>query len=108
MRLTIAGFHGHIAGSYEDEEGKLVVDLTVASDNVFFFFPPDTPAGETASTLQQRNKLVSDTYRWVFDPKASLSHIRICDVCAHQCYSHRRTQESNQRVSLASTASSQG
>jgi carotenoid cleavage dioxygenase len=71
--LTCEGFHGHIAGSYEDEEGKLVVDLTVASDNVFFFFPPDTPANDgTASTLQQRNKLVSDTYRWVFDPKASL------------------------------------
>ncbi|KAF2178987.1 9-cis-epoxycarotenoid dioxygenase-like protein [Zopfia rhizophila CBS 207.26] len=62
------GFHGHVAGSYEDEEGKIVVDLTVASDNVFFFFPPDKPDG-IPNTLTQRNKLVSDTYRWVFDPK---------------------------------------
>ncbi|KAF2016392.1 lignostilbene-alpha,beta-dioxygenase isozyme III [Aaosphaeria arxii CBS 175.79] len=63
------GFHGHVAGSYEDEEGKIVVDLTVASDNVFFFFPPDNPT-PTPTTLLQRNKLISDTYRWKFDPKA--------------------------------------
>jgi carotenoid cleavage dioxygenase-like enzyme len=61
------GFHGHVAGSYEDSEGKIVVDLTIASDNVFFFFPPDSQAN-TPTTLLQRNKLVSDTYRWVFDP----------------------------------------
>jgi carotenoid cleavage dioxygenase-like enzyme len=46
-----------------------VVDLTVASDNVFYFFPPDAQAN-TPTTLLQRNKLVSDMYRWVFDPKA--------------------------------------
>jgi carotenoid cleavage dioxygenase-like enzyme len=63
-----ACFHGHVAGSYEDEEGKIVVDLTIASDNVFFFFPPDAQAN-TPTTLLQRNKLVSDMYRWVFDPK---------------------------------------
>jgi hypothetical protein len=46
------------------------VDLTVASDNVFFFFPPDDPNKPPGSTtLLQRNQLVSDTYRWVFDPK---------------------------------------
>ncbi|OAL01934.1 carotenoid oxygenase [Phaeosphaeriaceae sp. SRC1lsM3a] len=63
------GFHGHVAGSYEDENGKIIVDLTVASDNVFFFFPPDSQAN-TPTTLLQRNKLVSDMYRWSFDPKA--------------------------------------
>jgi carotenoid cleavage dioxygenase len=64
------GFHGHIAGSYELPDGKLVVDLTTASDNVFFFFPPDTAAGQpiTQPTIAQRQKLVSDTYRWIFDP----------------------------------------
>tara|TARA_R110002003_G_scaffold141_22_gene13025 strand:- start:2268 stop:3068 length:801 start_codon:yes stop_codon:yes gene_type:complete len=62
------GFHGHVAGSYEDEDGKIVVDLTIASDNVFFFFPPDAQAN-TPTTLLQRNKLVSDTYRWIFDPE---------------------------------------
>ncbi|KAI4958744.1 hypothetical protein J4E86_004349 [Alternaria arbusti] len=62
------GFHGHVAGSYEDSSGHIVVDLTIASDNVFFFFPPDSQAN-TPTTLLQRNKLVSDTYRWVFDPK---------------------------------------
>ncbi|KAI4631394.1 hypothetical protein J4E83_002925 [Alternaria metachromatica] len=61
-------FHGHVAGSYEDSSGNIVVDLTIASDNVFFFFPPDSQA-DTPTTLLQRNKLVSDTYRWVFDPK---------------------------------------
>ncbi|KAF2710973.1 9-cis-epoxycarotenoid dioxygenase-like protein [Pleomassaria siparia CBS 279.74] len=69
------GFHGHVAGSYEDDTGKIVVDLSIASDNVFFFFPPEilTP---TPTTLLQRNKLVSDTYRWVFDPK-SPTHTRV-------------------------------
>ena len=66
--LTLKGFHGHVAGSYEDSDGNIVCDLTVASDNVFFFFPPDTPT-PTPTTLLQRNKLVSDTYRWIFDPK---------------------------------------
>lgn len=66
--MQIIGFHGHVAGSYEDSDGKIVVDLTVASDNVFYFFPPDSHAA-TPTTLHQRNKLVSDTYRWVFDPK---------------------------------------
>lgn len=67
--LIFLGFHGHVAGSYEDATGKIVVDLSIASDNVFFFFPPETPT-PTPTTLLQRNKLVSDTYRWVFDPKA--------------------------------------
>ncbi|XP_014558060.1 hypothetical protein COCVIDRAFT_25416 [Bipolaris victoriae FI3] len=70
------GFHGHIAGSYEDASGKIVVDLTIASDNVFFFFPPDPPPPSTPSTLQQRNKLVSDTYRWIFDPNTP-THTRV-------------------------------
>ncbi|PSN67784.1 carotenoid oxygenase [Corynespora cassiicola Philippines] len=63
------GFHGHVAGSFETPDGKIVCDLTVASDNVFFFFPPDSPT-PTPTSLLQRNKLVSDTYRWIFDPKA--------------------------------------
>jgi len=66
-KLTDTGFHGHIAGSYEDSNGKIVVDLTIASDNVFYFFPPDSQAN-TPTTLLQRNALVSDTYRWIFDP----------------------------------------
>ncbi|KAK0118128.1 hypothetical protein ONS95_012434 [Cadophora gregata] len=67
------GFHGHVAGCYENSSGHIVFDLTVASDNVFFFFPPeDTPP----ETLQQRNKLVSNTYRWIFDPK-SKSNTRV-------------------------------
>ncbi|KAJ5041492.1 lignostilbene-alpha,beta-dioxygenase isozyme III [Bipolaris maydis] len=70
------GFHGHIAGSYETPDDKIVVDLTIASDNVFFFFPPDPAPPSTPSTLQQRNKLVSDTYRWIFDPKTP-THTRV-------------------------------
>lgn len=62
------GFHGHVAGSYEDSSGNIVVDLTIASDNVFYFFPPDSQEN-TPATLLQRNKLISDTYRWIFDPK---------------------------------------
>ncbi|TVY82145.1 Lignostilbene-alpha,beta-dioxygenase isozyme III, partial [Lachnellula suecica] len=59
-------FHGHIAGCYENEDGHIVFDLTVATDNVFFWFPPDNAPRET---LAKRNALVSDTYRWIFDPK---------------------------------------
>ncbi|KAH8594123.1 carotenoid oxygenase [Bisporella sp. PMI_857] len=58
------GFHGHVAGSYE-ENGKIVIDLGVANGNVFFFFPPeDAEPGRVA----QRNKLNSPMTRWVFDP----------------------------------------
>ncbi|KAH6711459.1 9-cis-epoxycarotenoid dioxygenase-like protein [Leptodontidium sp. MPI-SDFR-AT-0119] len=61
------GFHGHVAGCYENSDGHIVFDLTIASDNVFFFFPPlNTPP----STLPQRNKLTSPTYRWIFDPSS--------------------------------------
>ncbi|KAK7890454.1 transcriptional regulatory protein rco1 [Exophiala xenobiotica] len=60
-------FHGHIAGCYENEEGHIVFDLTVADGNVFFFFPP---VDEEEAPLMKRNKLSSPTCRWVFDPKA--------------------------------------
>lgn len=56
-----------MAGCYENEDGHIVFDLTVATDNVFFWFPPDDAPRET---LAKRNSLVSDTYRWIFDPKS--------------------------------------
>ncbi|VTT79111.1 unnamed protein product [Fusarium fujikuroi] len=62
-----SAFHGHVAGCYENEDGNIVFDLTVADGNVFFFFPPeDTPAG----TVAKRNRLNSPTKRWVFNPKS--------------------------------------
>ncbi|KIX09775.1 uncharacterized protein Z518_00856 [Rhinocladiella mackenziei CBS 650.93] len=60
------GFHGHIAGCYENEVGHIVYDLTVADGNVFFFFPP---LDEKEAPLAKRNQLRSPTCRWVFDPK---------------------------------------
>jgi carotenoid cleavage dioxygenase-like enzyme len=42
---------------------------------VFFFFPPESTK-PTPTTLLQRNKLVSDTYRWTFDPKLP-THTRV-------------------------------
>jgi carotenoid cleavage dioxygenase-like enzyme len=66
-----SGFHGHFAGSYEDEDGNIVADLTVATGNVFVWFPPDpkvTPPGSFKPP--ERNELKSPTTRWVFDPKA--------------------------------------
>ncbi|QKX54962.1 uncharacterized protein TRUGW13939_02052 [Talaromyces rugulosus] len=60
------GFHGHVAGCYENEEGHVVFDLTVADGNVFFFFPPEN---QVASDLGTRNQLQSATHRWIFDPK---------------------------------------
>lgn len=72
--IIYAGFHGHVAGCYENEEGQVVFDLTVADGNVFFFFPPD---GQDASTLNARNRLQSITHRWVFDPKGKTgSHVK--------------------------------
>ncbi|KIW79913.1 hypothetical protein Z517_06528 [Fonsecaea pedrosoi CBS 271.37] len=61
------GFHGHIAGCYENEDGHIVFDLTVADGNVFFFFPP---LGEAEGPLAKRNQLSSPTTRWIFDPRA--------------------------------------
>ncbi|KAI2630762.1 carotenoid oxygenase [Hypoxylon sp. NC1633] len=60
------GFHGHVAGCYENEDGHIVFDLTVADGNVFFWFPPD---GEKPD-LPGRSRLSSPTCRWVFDPAA--------------------------------------
>ncbi|KAI1367780.1 carotenoid oxygenase [Xylaria arbuscula] len=60
------GFHGHVAGCYENEEGQVVFDLTVADGNVFFWFPPE---GESPD-FNQRARLSSPTCRWIFDPKA--------------------------------------
>ncbi|EMC96623.1 hypothetical protein BAUCODRAFT_24360 [Baudoinia panamericana UAMH 10762] len=60
-------FHGHTAGCYEDENGDIVFDLTVADGNVFFFFPPEATA---PGSVLKRNKLKSETCRWVLDPKA--------------------------------------
>ncbi|CAI6328985.1 unnamed protein product [Periconia digitata] len=71
------GFHGHIAGAYETPDNKIIIDLTVASSNVFYFFPPDNvPTSPTPTSLPQRNKLISDTYRWTLDPSAP-THTRI-------------------------------
>ncbi|KKY25334.1 putative 9-cis-epoxycarotenoid dioxygenase [Phaeomoniella chlamydospora] len=61
------GFQGHIAGCYENEEGHVVVDLTMADGNVFFWFPPDE---EDAGQMTKRNQLTSPTCRWILDPKA--------------------------------------
>ncbi|KAI1406709.1 carotenoid oxygenase [Hypoxylon fuscum] len=60
------GFHGHVAGCYENEDGHVVFDLTVADGNVFFWFPPDGEQPDFA----KRSRLSSPTCRWVFDPKA--------------------------------------
>ena len=53
-----------MAGCYENEDGNIVFDLTVADGNVFFFFPPDSQA---SGSVAKRNKLRSPTYRWIFD-----------------------------------------
>lgn len=67
LLTNVPGFHGHIAGCYENEQGHVVVDLTVADGNVFFWWPPDPhPKGEMAA----RNKLSSPTTRWILNPKA--------------------------------------
>ena len=61
------GFHGHVAGCYENEDGHVVFDLTVADGNVFFFFPAENEAPQPPS---KRNALKSPLTRWVFDPSA--------------------------------------
>ncbi|KAH7159475.1 carotenoid oxygenase [Dactylonectria estremocensis] len=64
------GFHGHVAGAYEDENGHIVCDLTVADGNVFFWWPPENLGPHISQAAGARQKLVSDTFRWVFDPKS--------------------------------------
>lgn len=63
----LQGFQGHIAGCYENEDGHVVVDLTVADGNVFFWWPPEE---EEPGEMHKRNQLSSPTTRWVLDPKA--------------------------------------
>ena len=45
-----------------------MVDLTVADGNVFFWWPPDD-GGKTDASKNVRQQLMSDTFRWVLDPK---------------------------------------
>ena len=59
-----------MAGAYENEAGHIVCDLTVADGNVFFWWPPDHGDGD-APVPTRPAKLISDTYRWEFDPKAT-------------------------------------
>ncbi|KAK4098472.1 carotenoid oxygenase [Parathielavia hyrcaniae] len=73
------GFHGHVAGCYELPSGEVVLDLTVADGNVFFFFPPDD-AITPPEGVAKRNKLSSPTVRWIFDPKAKKSTIRTAEA----------------------------
>ncbi|KAI0128747.1 carotenoid oxygenase [Xylariales sp. AK1849] len=67
------GFQGHVAGCYENDSGQVVVDLTVADGNVFFFFPP---VDEDTGQPPKKNRLTSPTTRWVLDPKAK-THTRV-------------------------------
>lgn len=47
------------------------MDLTVADGNVFFWFPPDEELTPTQpGKVSQRDKLNSQTTRWILDPKA--------------------------------------
>ncbi|KAJ4415933.1 hypothetical protein N0V82_007054 [Gnomoniopsis sp. IMI 355080] len=60
-------FHGHVAGCFENEEGHVVIDLTVADGNVFFWWPPDP---KPADFQPGPNRFTSPTTRWILDPKA--------------------------------------
>lgn len=65
MLTHLLAFQGHTVSCYENPDGNVVFDLTVADGNVFFWWPSvDTPAG----TVAKRNKLVNKTTRWIFDP----------------------------------------
>lgn len=67
---SLPAFQGHIAGCYENEDGHVVVDLTVADGNVFFWWPPDeniTP--KQSGKVSKRDQLNSQTTRWILDPK---------------------------------------
>lgn len=75
LTFLFTAFHGHIAGCYELPDGRVVIDLTVADGNVFFFFPPDDPTSDPSTTPKGPGKLNSPTIRWVLDPKASKSPI---------------------------------
>lgn len=57
-------FHGHVAGAYENEEGHIVCDLTIADGNVFYWWPPEN----SSLGPNPRQKLNADTHRWTFDP----------------------------------------
>ena len=58
----------------------------MATDNVFFFFPPDDiPAGQ----VKMRNALRSPTHRWIFDPKAKTN----TRVTPHELFSEEISGE---------------
>lgn len=87
----MTGFHGHVAGCYELPTGEVVLDLTVADGNVFFFFPPDNK-DMPSDGMEKRNKLNSPTMRWIFDPKAKKTAIE---------YPHGTVYVADERVTPA-------
>ncbi|CAI4213575.1 unnamed protein product [Parascedosporium putredinis] len=64
-------FQGHIAGSYQTDNNRLVLDLSMANDNVFWWFPPD---GQAA----QRKPTTSPMSRYIFD-LAKLSSTKVIE-----------------------------
>ncbi|EUC26999.1 hypothetical protein COCCADRAFT_42125 [Bipolaris zeicola 26-R-13] len=67
-------FHGHVAGCYENDQGNIVFDLTVADGNVFFFSTPDDePTGSIFNPKSPSESWVEPSEVW--NTSGRLSHI---------------------------------
>ncbi|KAL4898596.1 carotenoid oxygenase [Aspergillus ambiguus] len=58
-------FPGHTANAYEDESGKLILDLTLSDKNVFFWWP------DAQGNAPEPNSIQSQLTRFTIDPLSS-------------------------------------
>ncbi|KAJ4253435.1 hypothetical protein NW762_010593 [Fusarium torreyae] len=62
-------FPGHTANAYEDSDGNLLVDLTIASDNAFDFFPDKNGVKPDTTKLQAPLK------RFTINPRSDVAEL---------------------------------
>lgn len=74
-------FQGHVAGHYE-KDGKLIFDLTMANDNLFWWFPEE---GKPAAPPSKRSKISSPMTRYEFDISNGISSLKKTVEPALQC-----------------------
>ncbi len=76
------GFHGHVVNAWDDGE-KMYVDMTLADDNVFIFFPADN--AEAPNVFEIKNRIA----RWTFDLSSDSDEPQldlVCDVMGEMPY----------------------
>jgi carotenoid cleavage dioxygenase-like enzyme len=72
-------FQAHVLNAYEEADGKIVLDMPMASGNIFYFFPQADGRTEQPETLK------SELARWTLDPHASSDRAQVKTLFPWPC-----------------------